>query len=124
MINLLAVRWFARVNTAIVWWKLAIIVPVVVVFKTTKPRNNSSLRAESMRFHAPYDVADYTVGCDAEGRLTAVRARPINRRRQRRIRERRRQGARARGWSCLRPHAVQAVDVELTAVYTYNLPVA
>ena len=32
VINLYGVRWFARVNTAIVWWKLAIIVLVVVVF--------------------------------------------------------------------------------------------
>ena len=31
-INILGVRWFARVNTAIVWWKLAVIVLVVVVF--------------------------------------------------------------------------------------------
>ena len=32
VINLYGVRWFARVNTAIVWWKLFIIVLVVVVF--------------------------------------------------------------------------------------------
>jgi amino acid transporter len=32
VINIFGVRWFARVNTAIVWWKLAIIVLVVVVF--------------------------------------------------------------------------------------------
>ena len=32
VINLYGVRWFARVNTAIVWWKLAIIVLVIVVF--------------------------------------------------------------------------------------------
>jgi amino acid transporter len=32
VINMFGVRWFARVNTAIVWWKLAIIVVVVVVF--------------------------------------------------------------------------------------------
>ncbi len=32
VINLYGVRWFARINTAIVWWKLFIIVLVVVVF--------------------------------------------------------------------------------------------
>ncbi len=31
IINIFGVRWFARVNTAIVWWKLVIIVLVVVV---------------------------------------------------------------------------------------------
>ncbi len=31
-INLYGVRWFARVNTTIVWWKLAIIVLVVATF--------------------------------------------------------------------------------------------
>ena len=44
---------------------------------------------------------DYTVGCDAEGRLTAVRARIIGR--HGRLRVRRRQGARARGRARLRP---------------------
>ncbi|MFR9803407.1 APC family permease [Pseudonocardia sp. RS010] len=31
LINIFGVRWFARVNTAIVWWKLTIILLVVVV---------------------------------------------------------------------------------------------
>jgi len=32
VINVFGVRWFSRINTAIVWWKLAIIVLVIVVF--------------------------------------------------------------------------------------------
>jgi amino acid transporter len=32
LINFFGVRWFARINTAVVWWKLFIIVLVVVVF--------------------------------------------------------------------------------------------
>jgi amino acid transporter len=32
VINFLGVRWFARVNTTIVWWKLFIIILVVIVF--------------------------------------------------------------------------------------------
>jgi amino acid transporter len=35
LINLYGVKWFARVNTPIVWWKLGIIVLVVVVFLVT-----------------------------------------------------------------------------------------
>jgi amino acid transporter len=35
LINFFGVRWFARVNTTIVWWKLFIIVLVVVVFLVT-----------------------------------------------------------------------------------------
>ncbi|HEX7339931.1 MAG TPA: APC family permease [Rhodanobacteraceae bacterium] len=31
-INLFGIRWFARINTALVWWKLGIIILVVVVF--------------------------------------------------------------------------------------------
>ncbi|HET7268925.1 MAG TPA: APC family permease [Oleiagrimonas sp.] len=32
VINLFGIRWFARINNALVWWKLAIILLVVVVF--------------------------------------------------------------------------------------------
>jgi amino acid transporter len=32
VVNVFGVRWFARINTAIVWWKLGIIVLVIVVF--------------------------------------------------------------------------------------------
>lgn len=32
LINVYGVRWFARINTAIVWWKLAIICLVIAVF--------------------------------------------------------------------------------------------
>ncbi|MBI4914986.1 MAG: molybdopterin-dependent oxidoreductase [Acidobacteria bacterium] len=63
---------------------------------------------------------DYMVGCDAEGRLTAVRARMVGD-----------TGAyasvggkvleRAAGHSC-GPYRVGAVDVEATAVYTNNPP--
>ena len=50
-------------------------------------------RRESMRFHVKRHPMwlDYTAGCDAEGRLVAVTG--ADRRRQRRLRERRRQGA-------------------------------
>lgn len=35
-INFYGVKWFARANTAIVWWKLAIIVLVVLAFAATR----------------------------------------------------------------------------------------
>lgn len=35
LINVIGIRWFARLNNALVWWKLAIIVLVVVVFLAT-----------------------------------------------------------------------------------------
>ena len=64
---------------------------------------------------------DYTVGCDAQGRLTAVRRAPA--RRLGRLRLGRRQGARARGRPRLRPvPRADAVDVEAIAVYTNNPP--
>lgn len=65
-------------------------------------------------------VLDYTAGCDAEGRLTAVRARILGD-----------SGAyasvggkvleRAAGHSC-GPYSVPAVDIEAKAVYTNNPP--
>ena len=79
-------------------------------------------RRESLRFHAKRHpmVMDYTVGADEEGRLPALRARIVGR--YRRLRERRRQGAGARGRACLRRVQVPNVDVEARAVYTNNLP--
>ncbi|HET8701414.1 MAG TPA: APC family permease, partial [Nitrococcus sp.] len=35
LINAIGIRWFARLNNALVWWKLAIIVLVIVVFLAT-----------------------------------------------------------------------------------------
>src|SRR4051794_8794087 len=35
LVNYYGVRWFARVNTALVWWKLAIILLVIVAFLAT-----------------------------------------------------------------------------------------
>jgi amino acid transporter len=35
LINVVGIRWFARLNNAMVWWKLAIIVVVIVSFITT-----------------------------------------------------------------------------------------
>jgi amino acid transporter len=35
LINVIGIRWFARLNNALVWWKLAIIVLVIVVFLLT-----------------------------------------------------------------------------------------
>ncbi|MGA8278992.1 MAG: APC family permease [Rhodanobacteraceae bacterium] len=34
LINMIGIRWFARLNNALVWWKIAIIVLVVVAFLT------------------------------------------------------------------------------------------
>jgi xanthine dehydrogenase molybdenum-binding subunit len=79
-------------------------------------------REESIRLHPkrhPMSMT-YTVGCDADGHLTAVRARMIGDK-----------GAyasvgakvleRAAGHAC-GPYKVPAVDVEALAVYTNNLP--
>ena len=59
-------------------------------------------RKESLRFHAKRHPMwlEYTAGCDEDGRLVAVRARIVGD--TRRLRERRRQGARARGRPRLR----------------------
>ena len=79
-------------------------------------------RDESVRMHPKRHPIrlDYTVGCDAEGRLTAVVARLLGD-----------SGAyasvggkvleRAAGHAC-GPYKVAAVDVEATAVYTNNPP--
>ncbi|MFO1198259.1 MAG: selenium-dependent xanthine dehydrogenase [Burkholderiaceae bacterium] len=79
-------------------------------------------REESIRLHPKrHPIAmDYTVGCDAQGRLTAVRARMIGD-----------SGAyasvggkvleRAAGHAC-GPYRVPAVDVESVAAYTNNPP--
>ncbi|MGZ4290460.1 MAG: selenium-dependent xanthine dehydrogenase [Gaiellaceae bacterium] len=94
----------------------------LIAHATGRPARVVFSRAESMRFHAKRHPMwlDYTVGCDAEGRLTAVRARITGD-----------SGAyasvgdkvleRAAGHAC-GPYAVQAVDVESTAVYTNNPP--
>ena len=79
-------------------------------------------RAESLRFHPKRHpmTLDYTIGADADGRLTAVRARIIGD-----------TGAyasvgakvleRAAGHAC-GPYRVENVDVEGRAVYTNNTP--
>jgi xanthine dehydrogenase molybdenum-binding subunit len=79
-------------------------------------------RAESLAFHPKRHplTMTYTVGCDAEGRLTGVRARIVGD-----------TGAyasvgdkvleRAAGHAC-GPYRFEAVDVESTAVYTNNPP--
>ena len=79
-------------------------------------------RAESLRFHVKRHPMwlDYTAGCDADGRLVAVRARIVGD-----------NGAyasvggkvleRAAGHAC-GPYRVPNVDVEATAVYTNNPP--
>jgi xanthine dehydrogenase molybdenum-binding subunit len=79
-------------------------------------------RAESLRFHPQRHplTMTYTVGCDAEGRLTGIRARIVGD-----------TGAyasvgdkvleRAAGHSC-GPYRFDAVDVEARAVYTNNPP--
>lgn len=53
VINLYGVRWFARINTAIVWWKLAIIILVVVVFLVLS-FDSSHLNLASAGGFAPY----------------------------------------------------------------------
>jgi xanthine dehydrogenase molybdenum-binding subunit len=79
-------------------------------------------RAESLRFHPKRHplTMTYTVGCDADGRLTAARAAIVGD-----------TGAyasvgdkvleRAAGHAC-GPYRFDAVDVEATAVYTNNPP--
>jgi len=89
---------------------------------TGRPVRLTLTREESVRMHPKrHPIAmDYTVGCDAEGRLTAVRARMLGD-----------SGAyasvggkvleRAAGHAC-GPYRVPAVDVESSAVYTNNPP--
>jgi xanthine dehydrogenase molybdenum-binding subunit len=89
---------------------------------TGKPVRLTLTRAESLRFHAKRHAMwlDYTAGCDAEGRLTAVRARIVGD-----------SGAyasvgdkvleRAAGHACS-AYRVPNVDVEAKAMYTNNPP--
>ncbi|MGO8962067.1 MAG: selenium-dependent xanthine dehydrogenase [Streptosporangiaceae bacterium] len=89
---------------------------------TGRPVKLTLTRAESLRFHVKRHplTMTYTVGCDADGRLTAIRARIVGD-----------TGAyasvggkvleRAAGHSC-GGYKVGAVDVEARAVYTNNPP--
>jgi selenium-dependent xanthine dehydrogenase len=90
--------------------------------RTGRPVKLTLSRAESLRFHVKRHplTMTYTVGCDAAGRLTAVRARILGD-----------TGAyasvgakvleRAAGHAC-GCYRVPAVDVEARAVYTNNPP--
>ena len=89
---------------------------------TGRPVRVTLSRGESLRFHAKRHPMwlDYTAGCDADGRLTAVRARITGD-----------TGAyasvgekvleRSAGHAC-GPYRVPAVDVEATAMSTNNPP--
>ncbi|MFI5208710.1 MAG: molybdopterin cofactor-binding domain-containing protein, partial [Gemmatimonadales bacterium] len=89
---------------------------------TGRPVKLTLSREESIRLHPKRHpiTMDYTVGCDAEGRLTAVRARMVGD-----------SGAyasvggkvleRAAGHAC-GPYRVPNVDVESVAAYTNNPP--
>jgi len=89
---------------------------------TSRPVLLTLSRAESLRFHPKRHplTMTYTVGCDADGRLTGLRARIVGD-----------TGAyasvgdkvleRAAGHAC-GPYRLEAVDVEATAVYTNNPP--
>ena len=89
---------------------------------TGRPVKLTLSREESIRLHPKRHpiTMHYTVGCDAEGKLTAVRARMVGD-----------SGAyasvggkvleRAAGHAC-GPYRVPAVDVESVAVYTNNPP--
>jgi xanthine dehydrogenase molybdenum-binding subunit len=94
----------------------------LLAWRTGRPVRLTLSREESVRMHPKrHPIAmDYTVGCDAEGRLTAVKARMIGD-----------SGAyasvggkvleRAAGHAC-GPYRVPHVDVESLAVYTNNPP--
>jgi xanthine dehydrogenase molybdenum-binding subunit len=94
----------------------------LLAWMTRRPVRLSLSRPESIRLHPkrhPVRI-DLTAGCDAEGRLTAVRARFLGD-----------SGAyasvgakvleRAAGHAC-GPYEVPTVDVEARAVYTHNPP--
>jgi amino acid transporter len=49
-INYIGVAWFARVNTVIVWWKLAIITLVVIAFLLTQFRGSNFSSQQFMPF--------------------------------------------------------------------------
>jgi len=94
----------------------------LLAWRTGRPVRLTLSREESVRMHPKRHPIrmDYTVGCDVEGRLTAVQARMIGD-----------SGAyasvggkvleRAAGHAC-GPYKVPAVDVESLAVYTNNPP--
>jgi len=94
----------------------------LLALRTGRPVRITLSRAESIRFHAKRHplFMEYTVGCDEEGRLVAVRARIIGD-----------TGGyasvgdkvleRAAGHAC-GPYNVSNVDVEARAVYTNNPP--
>jgi len=94
----------------------------LLAWLTRRPVRVTLSREESIRLHPKRHPIrmDYTVGCDAEGRLTVVRARMIGD-----------SGAyasvggkvleRAAGHAC-GPYRVPNVDVEARAVYTNNPP--
>jgi xanthine dehydrogenase molybdenum-binding subunit len=94
----------------------------LLAVRTGRPVLLRLSRRESLRFHVKRHPTwlDYTAGCDAEGRLVAVRARIVGD-----------NGAyasvggkvleRAAGHAC-GPYRVPNVDVEATAVYTNNPP--
>jgi selenium-dependent xanthine dehydrogenase len=94
----------------------------LLAFMTKRPVKLTLNREESIRIHPKRHpmTLDYTAGCDAEGRLTAVRARILGD-----------SGAyssvgdkvleRAAGHACGAYH-VQNADIEATAVYTNNPP--
>ena len=94
----------------------------LLALRTGRPVMLRLSRRESLRFHVKRHPMwlDYTAGCDAEGRLVAVRARIVGD-----------NGAyasvggkvleRAAGHAC-GPYRVPNVDVEARAVYTNNPP--
>jgi xanthine dehydrogenase molybdenum-binding subunit len=94
----------------------------LLALATGRPVRLTLSRKESLRFHAKRHPMwlEYTVGCDADGHLTAVRARIVGD-----------TGAyasvgdkvleRAAGHACS-AYKVPNVDVEATAVYTNNPP--
>jgi xanthine dehydrogenase molybdenum-binding subunit len=94
----------------------------LLAMATGRPVLVALSRRESLRFHSKRHAMslEYTVGCDKEGRLTAVRARIVGD-----------TGAyasvgdkvleRAAGHACS-AYRVPSVDVEATAVYTNNTP--
>ncbi|HEY5436361.1 MAG TPA: selenium-dependent xanthine dehydrogenase [Candidatus Limnocylindrales bacterium] len=94
----------------------------LLAMRTGRPVMLRLSRRESLRFHVKRHPMwlDYTVGCDADGRLVAVRARIVGD-----------NGAyasvggkvleRAAGHAC-GPYRVPNVDVEARAVYTNNPP--
>jgi len=94
----------------------------LLVQRTGRPVRLTLSRKESLRFHAKRHPMwlEYTVGCDADGHLTALRARIVGD-----------TGAyasvgdkvleRAAGHACS-AYKIPNVDIEATAVYTNNPP--